>query len=152
MPGESVFWNMHFRELFHLVYAQYGEMYHLTETEMEIILFLRDDSVYNTARDICKMRRIAKSNVSNGIRMLERKGYIRIQIDEINKKIHRLFLTEKSRSIADVLQQAYDDCMEKVLEGTTSEERDAARTFFRKCDRNVQKEIDRLKSKKTVIE
>ena len=29
MPGKSVFWNMHFKELFQLVYAQYGEMHHL---------------------------------------------------------------------------------------------------------------------------
>ena len=74
MPGKSVFWKLHFKELYHLVYSEYGEMYHLTETEMEILLFLRDDSAYNTARDICMMRGIAKSNVSNGIRMLERKG------------------------------------------------------------------------------
>ena len=89
MPGKSVFWSMHFKELFQLVYAQYGEMHHLTETEIQILLFLRDDSVYNTARDICKMRGIAKSNVSNGIRMLERKGYVNIRIDEENRKIHR---------------------------------------------------------------
>ena len=39
MPGKSVFWNMHFKELFQLVYAQYGEMHHLTETEIQILLF-----------------------------------------------------------------------------------------------------------------
>ena len=146
MPGKSVFWNMHFKELFQLVYAQYGEMHHLTETEIQILLFLRDDSVYNTARDICKMRGIAKSNVSNGIRMLERKGYVRIQIDESNKRIHRLFLTEKSRPVADVLYKAQKDCMARILDGITEEEIASMYQFFEKCDSNIQKEISCLKS------
>ena len=114
---------------------------------MEILLFLRDDSAYNTARDICMMRGIAKSNVSNGIRMLERKGYVRIQIDETNKKIHRLFLTEKSRTIADVLYKAQKDCMAKILDGISEEELTGTYRFFEKCDANIQKELRRLKSK-----
>ena len=146
MPGKSVFWKLHFKELYHLVYSEYGEMYHLTETEMEILLFLRDDSVYNTARDICMMRGIAKSNVSNGIRMLERKGYVRIQIDESNKRIHRLFLTEKSRPVADVLYKAQKDCMARILDGITEEEIASMYQFFEKCDSNILKEISCLKS------
>lgn len=146
MPGKSVFWNMHFKELFQLVYARYGEVHHLTETEMQILLFLRDDSVYNTARDICKMRGIAKSNVSNGIRMLERKGYVSIRIDEANRKIHRLALTEKSRPIAQDLWQIYKDCLERILAGITKEEIAAMQNFFEKCDANILKEINRLKS------
>ena len=148
MPGKSVFWKMHFKELYRLVFEPYGEMYHLTETEMEILLFLRDDSVYNTARDICMMRGIAKSNVSNGIRMLERKGYVSIRIDEENRKIHRLSLTEKSRPIAAELWQIYEDCQERILDGITKEEVKAVYSFFEKCDVNVLKEIDRLKSEK----
>ena len=148
MPGKSVFWNMHFKELFQLFYAQYGEMHHLTETEIQILLFLRDDSVYNTARDICMMRGIAKSNVSNGIRMLERKGYVSIRIDEENRKSHRLSLTEKSRPIAAELWQIYEDCQERILDGITKEEVKAVYSFFEKCDVNVLKEIDRLKSEK----
>ena len=148
MPGKSVFWKMHFKELYRLVFEPYGEMYHLTETEMEILLFLRDDSVYNTARDICKMRGIAKSNVSNGIRMLERKGYVSIRIDEENRKIHRLSLTEKSRPIAAELWQIYEECQERILDGITKEEVKAVYSFFEKCDVNVLKEIDRLKSEK----
>ena len=147
MPGKSVFWKLHFKELYHLVYSEYGEMYHLTETEMEILLFLRDDSAYNTARDICMMRGIPKSNVSNGIRMLERKGNVRIQIDETNKKIHRLFLTEKSRIIADVLYKAQKDCLAKILDGISEEELAGIYRFFEKCDANIQKELSRLKSK-----
>ena len=146
MPGKSVFWKLHFKELYHLVYSEYGEMYHLTETEMEILLFLRDDSAYNTARDICMMRGIAKSNVSNGIRMLERKGYVRIQIDESNKRIHRLFLTEKSRPVADVLYKAQKDCMARILDGITEEEIASMYQFFEKCDSNILKEISCLKS------
>ena len=149
MPGKSVFWSMHFKELFHLVYARYGEMHHLTETEIQILLFLRDDSVYNTARDICKMRGIAKSNVSNGIRMRERKGYVSIRMDEKNKKIHRLALTEKSRPIAGELWQLYESCLAKILKGITEEEKDAVYNFFEKCDANVMKEIDQLKSEET---
>ena len=137
---------MHFKELFQLFYAQYGEMHHLTETEIQILLFLRDDSVYNTARDICMMRGIAKSNVSNGIRMLERKGYVRIQIDESNKRIHRLFLTEKSRPVADVLYKAQKDCMARILDGITEEEIASMYQFFEKCDSNILKEISCLKS------
>ena len=92
------------------------------------------------------MRGIAKSNVSNGIRMLERKGYVRIQIDESNKRIHRLFLTEKSRPVADVLYKAQKDCMARILDGITEEEIASMYQFFEKCDSNIQKEISCLKS------
>lgn len=79
--------------------------------------------------------------------MLERKGYVRIQIDETNKKIHRLFLTEKSRTIADVLYKAQKECLAKILDGISEEELTGIYRFFEKCDANIQKELSRLKSK-----
>ena len=81
--------------------------------------------------------------------MLERKGYVSIRIDEENRKIHRLSLTEKSRPIAAELWQIYEDCQERILDGITKEEVKAVYSFFEKCDVNVLKEIDRLKSEET---
>ena len=81
--------------------------------------------------------------------MLERKGYVSIRIDEENRKIHRLSLTEKSRPIAAELWQIYEDCQMRILDGITKEEVKAVYGFFEKCDVNVVKEIDRLKSEET---
>lgn len=145
MPGKSVFWRLHFRELYQLMFSKPGEKYQLTETEMEILLFLRDDSVYNTARDICVMQRIAKSNVSNAIRMLERKGYLRIQIDEENKKIHRLFLTEKSKPVVEILYQVQKDYMAKLVGNIADERIHDVEKFFEECDANARREIEVLR-------
>ena len=136
---------MHFREFCSLTFRRFGQRYGLTELEIRIIIFLYENPEYNTSRDICEMNNLAKSNVSNAVRHLERLGLVRITIDPDNRKIHRLYLTDKSDSAARTLYEAQEDSIRLIMEGITEEEKDAALDFCKKVDSNICEAVRKMK-------
>lgn len=140
MPENMIFWRLHWRELTHLVCAEVGEEYGLTETELKVLLFLREHKE-NTARDIVYLYELPKSNVSNAIRMLERNGYLKIQIDPENRKLHRLYMTAKGVPVAEALHNAKNTCLDEVFDGLNKEDRETLCRLCMHCDANVQRMI-----------
>ena len=123
MTGQTLLRVMHVKQLYETSFSEFGLNSGLTLLEMNIMLFLENHAEYNTARDLCNLCMIPKSNASNGIRLLERKGLLRIEFDTMNKKIHRLFLTEKAREFVEELKQIMGFPKDYILVGTQSEQK-----------------------------
>lgn len=62
------------------------EKYGLTQIEYDIVMFLYNNPQYRTAADIVKIRRLAKSHVSIGVKLLAQKGIIAKHREDGNKK------------------------------------------------------------------
>lgn len=145
MSGQTLIRTMHLKQYYDTVFFESGKELKLTNLEINIILFLENHKEYNTARDLCRLRMIPKSNASNGIRLLERKGMLRIEYDLANKKIHRLFLTEKAHEATELLKKRQEEYLRRILGVLSSEEKAALDTIFEKMDRaavNAMAEID----------
>ena len=71
----------HFKRFYSQTFQPLTEKFQLSQLETDVLLFLRNNPEYNTARDIVSMRGFAKSNVSMAVDSLRRKGFLTIQTD-----------------------------------------------------------------------
>lgn len=82
------------------IYADYCapvcKMYGINQTELDILMFLRQYPARNTARDIREYRMIKSSLLSVMIEKLIRAGYLLRQNDQSDRRIQRLRLTPRA--------------------------------------------------------
>ncbi len=92
--------------------------YKLSQVQGNILLFLYNNEL-NTAKDISEYRSISKSLVSKSIDNLYEKKYIYIKEDRDDKRINRLYLTDKSKNVVKSLhlaQRNFFKLLEKDIE------------------------------------
>ena len=130
------------------MFREAGKEYGLSQLEIDIILYITNNPEFNTARDLCARRGIAKSNASTGIRSLEQKQLIEITIDSKIRKIHRLDLSEKGKRIAVVLQEIQKKCFETMLSGFSEDEIRSMKNFLERSDRNISDAIKEMEGRK----
>lgn len=111
------------------------EKYDLTQMEYDIVMFLHNNPQYKTASDIVKMRRLTKSHVSVGIKLLEEKGYISKSYADGNKKSLILNLSGKSKGLIEEGVKAQNSFGETLFKGFTDSEMELCREMFsRMCE------------------
>lgn len=92
--------------------------YKLSQVQGNILLFLYNNEL-NTAKDISEYRSISKSLVSKSIDNLYENKYIYIKEDRDDKRINRLYLTDKSKNVVKSLhlaQRNFFKLLEKDIE------------------------------------
>lgn len=109
------------KELYDRLLEPVCEKHELTMTELAIVLFLANNPEYDTARDIVKIRHLAKSHVSVSLRSLEEKSLLRKESRNGNHRTEYLVLTEASKPIVKDGQHA-QKAFENVLKRGLSQE------------------------------
>lgn len=89
--------------------------YSLNQNEARVLLFINNNDTDNTAQDISKYRLISKSLISKSINNLKDKELLITELDPVDKRIKRLFLTENAQPIINDLvhaQSVFNDITE----------------------------------------
>ncbi len=132
-------WKRLYRQMFQPLSARYG----LTQLEIDILLFLRNNPTYNTARDITTMRGFAKSNVSQAVDRLRQRGYLAAAPEPFNRKVFRLALQKDKQPCVEELVHRQELCFSVILQGFVPEERDLLQQFLQRADHNIQKALQK---------
>ena len=119
----------------------------MSQLEIDILLFLKNNPRNNTAKEISVMRGFAKSNVSKAVESLRIQGYLTTSPDPGNRKVRRLYLTEKMQNRIDALSKCQEQCFALLLDGFTEEERLKLQEFFSRIDENITKSLNHKKHK-----
>ncbi|MFI3212347.1 MAG: MarR family winged helix-turn-helix transcriptional regulator [Eubacteriales bacterium] len=85
------------------------EKYDLNLIEIEILAFLNKEPDSNTFTEIMKAKDYAKSHMSTAITHLVTRGYIEKRSLDTNKKVHKLYLLDKSFNVI----KDYDLCISR---------------------------------------
>lgn len=75
------------------------EKYHMTQIEVDTLLFLANNPEYNHAKDIVDIRGISKAHVSIAIDKLVKKGWIERVCDPNNRRCNIIKLTSHSNEV-----------------------------------------------------
>lgn len=126
-----------FQKFYKQMFQPLAIEFDFTQIEIDVLLFLQNNPACNTARDICQMRGLAKSNVSNAIDSLRKRGYLTSSPDISSRKVHRLSLTSDSGPVLKKLSECQNFCFSKIMDGFTEEEAKALRNFMKRMDENV---------------
>lgn len=130
-----------FRRLYQKEFRPQGEATGLSQLEMDIVLFLRNNPEQNTARDIVALRGFAKSNVSTAVEALEHGGWLEVLPDPESRRVKRLVLRkEHCREIED-LAACQERCFSAALADFTPEDLTVLRKLMSRMDANVQRAL-----------
>lgn len=144
MENPILFYSHQFKLFYHEMFRSYQKEHQMTQLEIDILLFFINNPYFDTAKNLCEIRGIAKSNASNAIRTLEKKGLLSSRTDEHNRRIRRISLTALGTRHAKELQLIQRDCFEKILYDFSREEICQMQDFLRKSSKNMSVFLKKL--------
>lgn len=110
--------NHLYQKLFH----ELLQSYHVTQMEIDIILFLANNKQYDTAADLVKKRHLTKSHVSKSIDALVNKGYIIRWQSEDNHKVIHLSLSDTAIPLIEEGRKAQKEFVSIINQGICEED------------------------------
>ena len=87
------------RELYSFLLHPVCTKYDLAPAELLVLLFLANNTEYDTAKDIVNKLKIAKSHVSISVRALEERGYLKGNYEGRNRRTIHLQLSDTAASV-----------------------------------------------------
>ena len=111
----------------------------ITRMELDILLFLANNPLFDTATDIVEIRYLSKSQVSSSIKTLEEQGYIRREYTENNRKTAHLRICETAGAVVADGQRAQERFMSILMQGLSEKEKEC----LRHCFEHIWENIDR---------
>ena len=81
------------------IFDETMKVYHLTQTEIDVLAFLYNNPEYKRAKDIVDIRGITKAQASLSIDKLVKKGYLRREVDENNRRCYLLYVEDSAKEV-----------------------------------------------------
>ena len=89
--------------------------------------------------------KVDRSTATRAIQKLEANGFIERKDDPVNKKIKRLFPTEKGEMVYPIIKKENEHSDFVALEGFTEEETELAFQFLQRIRKNIEKDWEFVK-------
>lgn len=105
------------------------QRYGLTRAELDVLLFLANNPHFDTATEIVEVRYLAKSQVSASVTALEKRGFLRREYADGNRKTAHLRLCEAAAEALRDGRAAQEQFMGCLLKDFSDEEIEAMKGF-----------------------
>lgn len=115
------------------------EKYGITRIEIDILLFLANNPVFDTATDIIEVRYLSKSQVSAAIKHMEVCGYLRKEYAQGNRKTAHLRICDAAAKIVADGQAAQKIFFDIMMEGIAPEEMDGMKRCMDRVFENINR-------------
>ncbi|MGN1097782.1 MAG: MarR family winged helix-turn-helix transcriptional regulator, partial [Clostridia bacterium] len=97
----------------------------------------------STARDIVEQKWVSKSQVSKSVERLTGMGYLTASVDDNDRRLVRLRLTDEAKNAVCDLEEATEEFMEKLFDGIEEEEIRELNRLLAKITDNVRRENEK---------
>lgn len=124
------------------VFYQLTEELQLTQNEMDVLLFLYNNSPLDTARDIARYRAMSKSMISKSVDSLYRRGYLEYKIDQTDKRCIHLKIEPVAIPIVEKLYKVQKRFFDTLTYNITEEEYKAMETVLNKMYENIVDQLE----------
>lgn len=122
-----------YSSLLHPVCTKYG----LAPAELLVLLFLANNTEYDTAKDIVNKLKIAKSHVSISVRTLEERGYLRGNYEGRNRRTIHLQLSDTAASVISDVRNVQKKFGSILGHGFSEEELKHFQNYLQRATENV---------------
>lgn len=95
-----------------------------------------------TQKEICERIHVSKSTTSKIIQSLVEKGYLRKEKDEKDKRVSRIYLTDKKEEIEDLIKEIDKKAEDKMLKGFDEDEKKKLRSSLERILDNLEEDED----------
>ncbi|MEW5066398.1 MarR family transcriptional regulator [Bacillus subtilis] len=94
---------------------------------------------------LAEMIKVDRTTAARAIKKLEMQGFIQKLPDEQNKKIKKLFPTEKGKKVYPLLRREGEHSTEVALSGFTSEEKESISALLHRVRKNIERDWEYVK-------
>lgn len=94
---------------------------------------------------LAEMIKVDRTTAARAIKKLEMQGFIQKLPDEQNKKIKKLFPTEKGKKVYPFLRREGEHSTEVALSGFTSEEKETISALLHRVRKNIERDWEYVK-------
>lgn len=94
---------------------------------------------------LAEMIKVDRTTAARAIKKLEMQGFIQKLPDEQNKKIKKLFPTEKGKKVYPLLRREGEHSTEVALSGFTSEEKETISALLHRVRKNIERDWEYVK-------
>lgn len=115
----------------------------LNQLQMDVLLFLANNPEYDTAQNICDLRGLAKSNVSNAVEALVQRGLLDRRTDAKNRRVIHLRIQPTAEQLIAAAQACQRAFFSLLVAGLSEQELDAARKLFVHMHENIRRGLER---------
>lgn len=110
----------------------------ITHNELDVLLFLANNSEFDTATDVVRMRKINKSTLSFAVRALCDKGYVTSEFQGGNHRSQHLIVQDSANEIIRDGRAAQEQFFSILTEGFTEEELDDLKKKMERVTENIK--------------
>ncbi len=114
------------------------EPYDFNRGEIPLMYKLLKEGEGKTQKEICEMLYVSKSTTSKIINNLVEKGYVRKERDEADKRITKIYLTERKDEIEKLIKDLDKKAEEKMLSGFEEKEKEELRGYLERILENLE--------------
>ncbi len=114
------------------------EPYDFNRGEIPLMYKLLKEGEGKTQKEICEMLYVSKSTTSKIINNLVEKGYVRKEKDEADKRITKIYLTERKDEIEKLIKDLDKKAEEKMLSGFEEKEKEELRGYLERILENLE--------------
>ena len=137
--------NWKLKKMYEKMFYQLTEELQLTQNEIDVLLFLNNNSPLDTARDIARYRAMSKSMISKSVDSLYRKGFLSYETDETDKRCIHLKIEPVAIPIVEKLYKVQKRFFDTLTYNITEEEYKAMETVLNKMYENIVDQLEEWK-------
>lgn len=115
----------------------------ITKPAMDVLLFLHNNPEYNKASDVSERRFLAKSYVSRAVDLLQKEGYLQVDMDPQDRRVLRLTPLEKAKDIIEKGMETQQEFSKLLYKDVSTEELSEMHRIYSKIMVNLD-EMQRL--------
>lgn len=115
----------------------------LSTGEIDVLLFLYNNPGFDTARDVAELRGLGKSQISQAVELLVKRGFLCREMDETDRRIVHLTVTEAGKPVAKAAREIQMECGRKLMEGLSDAERALMETMMEKLAANASALVEK---------
>lgn len=137
----EIFLNgVRFRKLFDKEYGPIRKKYNLCRIDLQILTYLESAGEYNTSKNIVDTGFFTKGHVSQSLTRLQQMELVKLEQDNMDRRLYHLFLTEKAKEIVQEVHAVQCKINKIVFQDISEEELRLLSKIAAKITDNIQKE------------
>lgn len=137
MNTEALLFGRSFIKFYTKICEEICIKHNLTQLELDVLAFLQNHPNQNTAKDIVEIRMFTKSNVSQAVEQLAKRGFIVGETDEKDKRKIHLLLQPETDTILKDIREVRKRFSEVIIKGFSVEEQELLGYFLLRISQNI---------------
>lgn len=129
--------------LYEKAFCNTMKKYDMTQFEVDVLGFIHFYPDYDTAKQICELRKLPKSNVSVAVDRLTKKGYLHGERDKKDRRVIHLKITDDASDAVASIREEYQKFLDMLFFGFTETERETWRILEKKLSVNIENALRR---------